>query len=481
MRLIVLPALVGLRLITGLMFFAAAGAFAATVAVSLASDSRSEWFRPIAVFVISSAVIFGAGAVATIMLMPSTAALIRQLPRDRDVSVPVAFVLFLTALTGVSVLQMPALAAWWTADLKLAQAFMGTSDPLGLYLVPTTLLVATAFIATLGVLAFAIGGVLALVSPQNLIARVLTACLMTQGALVGGLYTIDRGLRALGAGIQGFVDSASDPAASTSLADWLSRYDTAPGALRGRLLWLLGGFVVAAVLASVMSRRRSSTDEEQGDAFEPRLAAEPMPALEHRSGSELESPDTLPIAITTDFEKSLYSVRPQSAWLGPWVSRRATYHIASIPPTSRSEFSLSWTGETGIVRREPQGPDILSIAAITSGVFSGYSLEVRDARSGSTIGALVSVGSDWEVRDATGQAVAHALQTEMRIGRARFVAKAGDQELCRFVWGWTGLTAASAELQIEFLQDVVARFDRGLAIVLGALLDHQARQANRYD
>jgi len=114
-------------------------------------------------------------------------------------------------------------------------------------------------------------------------------------------------------------------------------------------------------------------------------------------------------------------------------------------------------------------------------LFGGYSLEVRDARSGSAIGALVPVGSDWEVRDAAGQAVAHALQIDMRIGRARFVAKAGDQELCRFVWGWTGLTAASAELQIEFLQDVDARLDKGLAIVLGALLDHQARQANRYD
>lgn len=258
MRVIVLPALVGLRLIAGLMFFAGAGAFAATVAVLLASDSRAEWFRPISVFVISSAVIFGAGAVGTIMMMPGTAALIRQLPRDRDASVPVAFVLFLTALTGASVLQLPSLAAWWTADLKLAQAFLGTPDPLGLYLVPTTLLVATAFIATLAVFAFAIGGVLALVSPQDLIARVLTACLMTQGALVGGLYMTDRGLQALGAGIRGFVDSASDAVASTSLADWLSRYETAPGALRGRLLWLLGGFVLATVVSRVITHRQFS-------------------------------------------------------------------------------------------------------------------------------------------------------------------------------------------------------------------------------
>jgi hypothetical protein len=481
MRLIVLPALVGLRLITGLMFFAAAGAFAATVAVTLAAGSRPEWFRPVSVFAISSAVMFGAAAVGTLVLMPSTAALIRQLPRDRDTSVPVALVLFLTALTGVSVLQMPSLAAWWTADLKLAQEFIGTPDPLGWYLVPTTLLVATAFIASLVVLAFVLGGVLALVSPQNLIARVLTACLMTQGGLVAGLFTIDRALRALGGAIQRFVDSASDPAASTSLADWLSRYEAAPGALRGRLVWLLGGFVLAAVLSSVMTRRRSSPEEEESEAFERELATQPMPAPERHSSSELRSAGTLPIAFTTDFEESAYSVRPRSGWLGPWVSRRATYDIASIPPTSRSQFSLSWTGESGVVRREPQGPDILSITAITSGLFGGYSLEIRDARSGSTIGALVPVGSDWEVRDATGQPVAHALQIDMRIGRARFVAKAGDQELCRFVWGWAGLTAASAELQIEFLQGVDARFDRSLAIVLGALLDHQARQANRYD
>ena len=478
MRLIVLPALVGLRLIAGLMFAAAAGAFVSTAVLWLLPTGSPDWLRPVSVFALTSAVILGVGSLGMSRLMPTTTQLIRQLPGDRDGSLPVAFVLFVTALTGVSVLHVPSVVAWWTADLNLAQEFIGNSDPLGLYLVPTTLLISTTFIATLAVLAFVIGGVLTLIAPPALTSRVLGACLMLQGGLVVGLFTIERALHALGGAIQRFVDSASDPAASAGLADWLARYELASGSFPIRLMSLLGGYALAAMWSAVILRRRESIDGGETDTFEREHAAFPTDA----GAISPERPEPLlDVARTSYFQDSEYSVRPRSAWLGAWVSRHASYDIASIPATSRTQFSLSWNGDSGVIRHEPEGPDLLTVVAITGGMFGGHVFQVNDAASGSTIGTLAPIGYDWEIRDAAGQPVLHVVQIEIAVGRARFVAKAGEQELCRFVWGWTGLTAASAELQIEFLRGAEARFDKALAIVLGAVLDHQVRQGSRWD
>jgi hypothetical protein len=478
-QLIVVPALVGLRLIAGLMFAAAAGAFVSTAVLWLVPTGSPEWLRPVSIFALTSAVILGVGSLGMSRLMPAPAQVMRQLPDDRNGSLPVAFVLFVTALTGVSVLHVLSVVAWWTADLSLAREFIGTSDPFGLYLVPTTLLVSTAFIATLAVLAFVISGILTLVAPPTLTSRVLGACLMLQGGLVVGLFTIERALHALGGAIQRFVDSASDPAASAGLADWLTRYELASGWFPIRLLSLLGGYALAAMWSAVILRRRESIDGGETDTFERELAALPLDA-----GRPIgpERPEPRPHAARTSyFQDSEYSVRPRSAWLGAWVSRHASYDIASIPATSRTQFSLSWKGDSGVIRHEPEGPDLLAVVAITGGMFGGHVFQVNDAASGSTIGTLAPIGYDWEIRDAAGQPVLHVVQIEIAVGRARFVAKAGEQELCRFVWGWTGLTAASAELQIEFLPGAETRFDKALAIVLGAVLDHQVRKASRWD
>jgi hypothetical protein len=103
---------------------------------------------------------------------------------------------------------------------------------------------------------------------------------------------------------------------------------------------------------------------------------------------------------------------------------------------------------------------------------------VNDARTGSPIGTLVPNGFDWEMRDPAGQVIAHVLEIDRSADRSRYVAKTGDQEIARFVWGMLGFTVQSAELQTEFLPGTVGDA-RALAIVLSPILEQRARHTSQ--
>ena len=478
MHLIILPALMTLRLIAALMFAAAAAAgVAAAVALSLGPSPRVESLQGVSVYAMTLAAAVGAAALGYYLLMPSTAKLTRQLPHDADGSLPTPLVILLVALTGAAVLQLPSAAAWLTGNLALLGQLMGgESDPMGFHYVPGAMLAATPVMAALAVLSFTFAGMLALAVPLERMAAVMTASTLQQAGLVGGLYATDHALRALGGAVQKLVDSASDPTASAQVADWLARYDLARGSLGTRLLWLLAGYGLALVLSVALVRRReSSVDEPVSMPVDDEHGVAPEP------GPESTHPVVSPTPMASpDFQDSLYSVRPRNPWLGIFLWRYPAYEIASIPPRSRERFSLSWSWTTGVIRRDADGMDLVSIAISRSGGLIGRrAYALTDARTGAAIGTLSPVGSDWEVRDASGQPLAHVLEIEAGAGRARFVASAGAREICRFVWGFAGHTAASAEVQVEFMPGAEARIHKALAIVLGAVLEHRARGVSR--
>lgn len=470
MQLIVAPVLLVLRIIAAMMFAACLGALTATVVSLFTVGERPDWLGALTMFAIALAVVFGAGSFGMSRLMPAAAELSRQRGRDREASVPTAFVLLLTALVGVGVLQIPAFVAWWVRNLTLARVLTGgETDPMGLYLIPTALVVATPTLGCIALAAFVAGGVLALVAPHDLTSRVLGAAAMLQGGLVCGLIVIERAVRDVAGAVQRLADSSSDRLGSAQVADWLAQYDLSSGWLSARLVLLLGGFLLAVVVSRAVVQRRMSAEEERAfDAVDPAPSPQPM------------DPVVAAVPPSSDFDDSAYSVRPRQSWLSAWAGRYAQYDIASIPPTSRTRFSLTWKGQTGKVRHEPNGPDLVSVGVQSASMFGGSSYEVTDARTGAATGMLVSSGFEWEIRDSSGRTVAEVKAVRTGVGGSVFVATAGQQEVVRFVWGFAGMTAASAELQIEFLPGSEARVHKALAIVLGALLDHQARRASRW-
>lgn len=133
-----------------------------------------------------------------------------------------------------------------------------------------------------------------------------------------------------------------------------------------------------------------------------------------------------------------------------------------------------------MVRREPDGTDVLSVKTSSRGLFGRDGYVVAETRTGSVIGSVVPIGFDWELRDASGAPVAYVGALEEGVGLVRYAAKVGEREVCRCVWGFLGATVASAELQVEFLPGVEPRFNRALAIVLGPVLEQRARRASQW-
>jgi hypothetical protein len=335
-------------------------------------------------------------------------------------------------------------------------------------MIPGALILSPPALASLTPLAFVATSILAVGAPPPLVSRALGACVLIQGGTAGGHFALERTVREIAATLQSVMSTPPDPVASAQISDWLARYDRAGGTAGSRLTWLLAGYVLAVVLARVLAPE---------DGIQP--PSDPAARVEQPAPRPVvQAPPVVAPAASADFEFDAYSVRPRKPWLELLVWSHAEYQIASIPPMSRARFAFSWSSRT--LRRESDGADLLSVRARRNGLFGRRSYEVSDARSGSPMGTLVPNGSDWEIRDASDATLARVLETEKGYASARYVARADGQDICRFVWGFLGLSAMSAELQIEFLPGAERRVSKAMAIVLGPILEDRARRASRW-
>ena len=80
-----------------------------------------------------------------------------------------------------------------------------------------------------------------------------------------------------------------------------------------------------------------------------------------------------------------------------------------------------------------------------------------------------------QLLDGQGQVIAEVLQSSASFQQTVYTIAAGGQELCRLT-AVMGATAASAEVQIEFLSAAVGRLNRSLAIALAPLVEERARR-----
>ena len=94
-----------------------------------------------------------------------------------------------------------------------------------------------------------------------------------------------------------------------------------------------------------------------------------------------------------------------------FIRRHSNYDIRTIPPTSRGQFSFSWT--TGVLRREPNGPDLLAVVPPRPpGLFTGREYVVVDAATRQNLASLIPRGSDWEIAHPSGSLIARVLQCD---------------------------------------------------------------------
>lgn len=447
------------RVITALLFAAGMGGLA-TAAVSWLSDSRGagiEWVGNVTRLATEVAAVGLVAAVVAARRMPSIAEVRRDPPAAE--SIHPAQIVVLAALAVAALLQLPALSGWFREDRLLLLEIVETGrDPLRLDLVPAVILYSLPALAAALLTTCAITSLAGAVAPRRLALRFLTAGVTIQAGLWGIEYFVGRGIRDLGAAALRLMADAP-PADTGGAVAWIQRHETVARSMLPMLTALVIGYVVAWV-AALVARSRS-----------PVGAAVTLPAPVMVAG--------IPPVIRsgpTPFDERFYVLRLRTGWrmAGLMFGRSlVAYTIQTIPPSSRSEFSFSWA--TGVLRREPGGPDLLRLNAGERHDVLKRAYDVSDPATGAVVGRLLPQSADWRIVDAIGQPVADVVQSSASFNETSYAITAGGQDLGRLV-AVMGATAASAEVQIEFLPGSVGRFNRSLAIALAPLIEDRTRR-----
>ena len=456
------------RVITGLVFSIGMGALAAgALSWFFASSAGAEtaWVVNVSVLAGEVAAIGLAAAILARRRIPSIAE-VRRTTEPRSSVHPVQMFVLVASGAG-ALLQVPALFAWFSEDRALLVEMLGTGrDPLRLDLVPAAVLYSLPTLAAaLLVLcaATSIGGAFA---TRRLALRFLTAGVMLQVGVWGIEYLVGRGVRDLGAAALRLMADA--PAADTAQAvAWIQRHD---GVARS-MLPMLTALVIAYVVTWIAAYVTGSTSP---------IAAVALPAPAIPAAAQMVVAGPIPPVLRsgpTPFDQRFYVLRFQPGWriAGLMLGRSVIeYALQTIPPTSRSEFSFSWA--TGVLRRASGGPEIFRLQAAERHDLLKRTYVVSDATTGAVIGKLLPHAADWQIVGSDERPVADAVQTTASFQLTTWVVSASGEEWCRLV-AVMGATAASAEVQIEFLPASDGRFDRSLAIALAPLLEERARRA----
>jgi hypothetical protein len=443
------------------------------ISLVLVGGARPAWAAALQTFGLEIALALLPAAVGASMLMPAVAAMTRPIRQDEDASTAPALLLLLGTLALVALVQVPSVAAWWAEDRALLTQVLGTSpDPMGFNLIPQIMLLSLPTLAAAVLLTCVLASMLAMLAPVELVFYALAACAALQAGLVTGLHLVLYAFRAVGGAIQGLFATTPDAVASAQALEWFARHDAVSAPVAWRLVWLLGGYLVALAATELVSPRRSR-EHRMSEAPGETPAPIPVPTVVAvpRSSFSISSP------AASVFDQSTYSVKPRQTLLELFLRHYSVYDIQSVPPSARARFSFSW--KTQVVRREPGGPELYSLKpAERHGVLRARSYVVIDLATGSTVGTLKPAGRDWEILDAVGAPAVRVVEEKAGVGFARYIASAGEQVVCRFTWAMHGMSVASAALDVEFLPGCDAFVDRALAIALAPLLEHKGRRAS---
>jgi hypothetical protein len=467
-----------LRLIRGVMFALGIAALMATISSWFTTEAifgaREKWVVALETFSLKIALTFLPASICAAMLMPRLQDMTRE-RRDGEVhEAPTVVKILLTVLAVIALLQVPTILSWWSEDrVLLGAAFGSRSDPMGLDLIPKVMLYSMPAMAAAAIVTFVLTSILGIVARAEHTFHVLGAATSLQAGLVVGEHLIVRGLQSGGGTLARVAASSGDQTFAVQVAEWFGRHDAVSSAASWPLVWLLGGYALALVVAEVMSRRVAPV---LGDTFD--AGEVPAPALPMTTSAATTMPATTlaaPIsAAAAAFNCSSYAVRPRSSWLDSIVGIFTEYEIETIPPMSRARFSFSWS--TGILRRDPQGPDLLAVQQSKRHAFARASYVVIDLPTGATLGTIMPNRDGWEIVDPQGLPIVAVLEMPQSVGFKSYAARVGDRDVCRFTWLLTGLSVLSTQVDVEFVPGSEAVFDKAFGMALAPLVEHKARR-----
>ena len=398
---------------------------------------------------------------AAFMLLPRAAELI---PRSFQPPAPGASrmgVLVMTAVAAAVLSQVPATLAWWTASADVLRHLpVIERDPLGLDLIPKMVLLSTPALASLALVSGALSAALVGLVRRDRSLRALAASTAVQAGFVLGAYHSLAALRVVRVWLEEFMASMpeGDPARVDLTA--LARHADLAAPRLQALVYLLGGAAAALVVTGLNVRRKMAVTEL--DAL---LPAPPPPA--HFS----------PSSAARLFESSSYAVKAR----GPWIERLLfrscrEYEIQSVPPRAGQRFVF--VRRVGVIRREPDGPDVIVLRGEGRGWFSRKYI-VTDAVNGATLGSLTRAGRDWTIANPHGLSLATVVEDRRSHALVRYPVVVGGREICAYTWATAGASISSALLDVDLPPESQGGIDRALLVALAPLLEAQARLGSR--
>ncbi len=401
-------------------------------------------------------------------LMPSRTLLVRDVPGEDATPLAPQVVLLLIALSGIAMLQVPGIVAWWRAEPAVLRPVLpDRPDPFGLAYIPLAIAFALPLLASLTVTLFALTSLLGVIAPSKLASRVVVSCVVLQLGYIAAIFFIAAEIQTIGAGLGPVV--ADDPDASRMLADWMAAHDASVGPTSQRLAWTSLGYLVAAAVTALSARSWTMAASGGTEAPAP-LAPEIPVSIPHVS---------LQSDASSSIDQSNYSVHPRMTLLEAWFTRKCTeYEIRTIPRSSRKGFQFSWTD--GVLRQQPEGFELVRLApARAPGLFLNRTYEVVNARTNQTLARFEPRGADWQVSDGSGNLVGRVLEESNRRGPVKYRAFVGNAEVVRFKWAMEGFSTTSAQLEVEFLPSTAdaASLDRVLALAIAPILEQRSRLA----
>jgi hypothetical protein len=436
------------------------------------SGGRAGWVVALQVFGLKIALTFLPASLVATTLMPRIGDLIRESPGEEVQLPPMTLKLLLTALAVLALMQVPTIVSWWDEDRVLLRAVIGKRpDPMGFDMIPVVMLYSMPALAATAVATFVLTSILGIVARAQHTFRALGAATSLQAGLVSGEHLIVRGMQSMGEILARVAALAGDHIVAKQVTEWFARHEVVSRAASWPLVWLFAGYLVALVATEFLSPRRAPVaTSEAGGPWPP----EPSPAPPDRLSPQPVWPVSSAASV---FDDSDYSVRPKWNWLDSIIGGYANYDIQTIPPMSRSRFSFTWS--TGMLRREPDGPDLLSLQESKEQLLARSSYTVIEVVTAATLGRVKSNDDGWAILDAQDQPVAYVVETADSGGIRTFAAKVGDRDACRYTWLPGGLSIQSAELHVEFPPGSDRFFDRAFAMALAPLIEHEVRKGYR--
>jgi hypothetical protein len=451
-----------LRAVTALMM---AAGLAALVSVAFvmraASPEWAEWITPVRQAAIAIGVSFLSAAVIAVVVLPPRRELTRFGTHEHDAGTA-GISIVLAVLAVVAAWQLPLLLAWWGDSERLVQQLTaGERDRLGLWIIPLVVITAPPFIATLIVSLFFVATLAFAIAPPPGRSRVLLACVLLPGGLVIGSSLTLPAIRSLASQGVALAVSAPDPETAAAMMNVVARQEFFATTLLSRFEWILGAYIIAAVVASYGQR---------GDSVDPRV----VPASQVAANAAI--PTASPLSRV--FDSSAYRARLQTHWLLASLRLAALDYTITPLLTATKSGRFFFSGKDHTLRRATDGAALFKVNRQRSGSLLKSEYVVTDASSGDILGILEKAAADWNVLDAFRRPLARVEETETRQGYCRYRMHVDNTEVCRFTWALPGLGVWSAEMEIEFSADSGGTIHRVYAMALAPILEAQARRTS---